>query len=153
MFKRQATSSIKYLQRRASSTVAKTATATAESTGPFGSIATTTNAKGETIIQQAPNRVEAWSPSQVQRHEIFSKNVRFVGVDMGLQPNSLAAIDLIKQKPVSYIHDRIAVCSGTDFSQGHPKVYINLDKDKVSTCGYCGNRYAREDLKGKLDEE
>lgn len=99
---------------------------------------------------QAPNRAETWSQSQKSRDEIYKTDPRFVGKDLSKQPQSLAAIELIKQQPVSFIHGNIAVCHGTDFVQGHPKVYINLDKDKAHSCGYCGARYAREELKNKL---
>lgn len=100
--------------------------------------------------QQAPNRAETWSHSQRSREEIYKTDPRFVGKDLSKQPQSLAAIELIKQQPISFVHGNIAVCHGTDFMQGHPKIYINLDKDKAHTCGYCGARYAREELKDKL---
>ena len=101
-------------------------------------------------LQQAPNRATTWSVSQRNRDELVKTDPRFVGKDLSMQPQPLAAIELIKKQPVSFVHGNIAVCHGTDFVQGHPKVYINLDKDKVATCGYCGARYARKDLEGKL---
>lgn len=98
---------------------------------------------------QAPNEVKPWTPSQQPRDEAISKNaVRFVQRDLAEQPQPYAAIDLIAQEPIRYIaHDNIAVCDGNKGStlQGHPKVFINLDQPKASTCGYCGLRYAKEE--------
>lgn len=100
--------------------------------------------------KQAPNRDAVWSPSQISRDEVYHNNPRFVGVDLTKQPQGLSAMELTKQQPIIYLKKDIAVCNGTDRFQGHPKVYLNLDKDKVTSCGYCGAKYAREDLKGKL---
>lgn len=143
-----------FTARRYVATATKTATSTATSTKP-----TSTSLSQEDPLDvipsgnynQAPNRADTWSPSQRSRDEIFKTDPRFVGKDLSKQPQALAAIELIKQQPINYIHGNIAVCCGTDFVQGHPKVYINLDKDKASTCGYCGSRFARVALKGKLE--
>lgn len=98
---------------------------------------------------QAPNRSKPWTPSQQPRDDAISQNaVRFVQRDLKEQPRPYAAIDLIAQEPIRYIaHDNIAVCDGNKGStlQGHPKVFINLDQPKASTCGYCGLRYAKEE--------
>ncbi|QPG73904.1 hypothetical protein FOA43_001219 [Brettanomyces nanus] len=101
-------------------------------------------------FSQAPNRSSTWSKSQRSREEVYKNDFRFVGMDLSKQPFGEAAIELTAQQPIHYIKSRIAVCNGTDRMQGHPKVYINLDKDMVAHCGYCGAKYAREDLKGKL---
>ena len=145
--------------RRFVATATKTSTATKTKEQEAAATATSTTALTEedpldvipsSNYPQAPNRAETWSHSQKSRDEIYKTDPRFVGKDLSKQPQSLAAIELIKQQPISFIHGNIAVCHGTDFVQGHPKVYINLDKDKAHTCGYCGARYAREDLKNKL---
>lgn len=101
-------------------------------------------------FKQAPNRDATWSPSQVSREDVYHNNVRFVGVDLSKQPQPEAAIELTAKQPIHYVKSNVAVCNGTDHMTGHPKVYINLDKDMVAHCGYCGAKYAREDLKGKL---
>lgn len=140
------------ISKRNVATATKTATTTSTTTS------TTTDLTTEDPLdvipssnyKQAPNRDGVWSPSQRSRDEIYKTDPRFVGKDLSKQPQALAAIELIKNQPISFIHGNIAVCHGTDFVQGHPKVYINLDKEKVHTCGYCGARYAREELKGKL---
>jgi NADH dehydrogenase (ubiquinone) Fe-S protein 6 len=145
--------------RRFVATATKTETATKTASASATATATETTALQtedpldvipSSTYPQAPNRAGVWSDSQRSRDELYKTDPRFVGKDLSKQPQALAAIELIKQQPISYIHGNIAVCHGTDFVQGHPKVYINLDKEKSHTCGYCGARYAREELKGKL---
>lgn len=142
------------LVRRYSSTATKTATKTATAEAAPSSTEISSINEFDVIpssqYNQAPNRAETWSASQRSRDELYKTDPRFVGKDLSKQPQPLAAIELIKNQPISYIHGNIAVCHGTDFVQGHPKIYINLDKEKAHTCGYCGARYAREELKGKL---
>ncbi|ODV86670.1 hypothetical protein CANARDRAFT_184186, partial [[Candida] arabinofermentans NRRL YB-2248] len=101
---------------------------------------------------QSPNRPITWSPSQQSKDHILKSNVRFVGKDLSKQPNPQSAIDLIALQPITFMDHGVftAVCNGTDPQQGHPKIFIDLKKDKVGTCGYCGNKFAREELKGKL---
>lgn len=145
--------------KRTVATATKTATATATAT-----TTTTTTATGSTAVagvdpldvipssnyQQAPNRETTWSKSQRSRDSLFKTDPRFVGKNLLEQPQPLAAIELVKNQPISFVHSNTAVCHGTDFVQGHPKIYINLDKNKVHICGYCGAKYARHDLEGKL---
>ncbi|TID20441.1 hypothetical protein CANINC_003558 [Pichia inconspicua] len=148
--------------KRAVATATKTATSTATATATATSTTTTTTSTTTSTsvtgvdpldvipsgtYKQAPNRAETWSRSQRSRDSIFKNDPRFVGKNLLDQPQPLAAIELIKDQPVSYVHSNIAVCHGTDFVQGHPKIYINLDKPKVHSCGYCGAKYARADLK------
>ncbi|SGZ58838.1 CIC11C00000001750 [Sungouiella intermedia] len=106
---------------------------------------------------QAPNRESIWSPSQAARRDIISKNPqRFIQKDLSKQPQPYAAIDLIAQVPVKYLHEgNIAVCDGNRGStlQGHPKVFINLDQPKPATCGYCGLRYAKEEFREIIEKE
>ncbi|GMM29770.1 hypothetical protein DAMA08_025150 [Martiniozyma asiatica (nom. inval.)] len=134
------------LSLRFLSTATKTATKTAaEAVQATSSKLSVLSSECEVIpsgtIPQSPNRSTIWSPSQKSREEIFKKDTRFVGKDLSKQPQPLAAIDLIASVPIIKVHDRIAVCNGTDFVQGHPKVYINLDKPGAHSCGYCGLRY------------
>lgn len=139
--------------KRFLSTATATATKTATKTPPPAA-ATATAATGsvsclsdacEVIpsehIKQAPNRESTWSASQRSRDEIIKNDLRFVGKDLSKQPQPFAAIDLIAKVPIMKVAGNIAVCHGTDFEQGHPKVYINLDKPGVHSCGYCGLRY------------
>lgn len=142
--------------RRHVATATKTATSTTAASAAAGETGSTVIPQDpldvipSSMYKQAPNRATTWSVSQRNRDELVKTDPRFVGKDLSMQPQPLAAIELIKKQPVSFVHGNIAVCHGTDFVQGHPKVYINLDKDKVATCGYCGARYARKDLEGKL---
>lgn len=105
---------------------------------------------------QAPNRDDIWSPSQIERREVIAKNPqRFVQKDLSKQPQPYAAIDLIAQQPVRYLHEgNTAVCDGNKGStlQGHPKVFINLDQPKAATCGYCGLRYAKEEFREIIEK-
>ncbi|XP_059272819.1 NADH dehydrogenase [ubiquinone] iron-sulfur protein 6, mitochondrial isoform X3 [Mustela nigripes] len=58
------------------------------------------------------------------------------------QVNENFAIDLIAEQPVSEVGNRVIACDGGGGALGHPKVYINLDKDtKTGTCGYCGLQF------------
>lgn len=106
--------------------------------------------KKNPLTNQAPNRETTWSKSQESRDEIYSKNAhRFIQRDLELQPRPDAAIDLIAKEPIRYLtHEEghIAVCDGNRGStlQGHPKVFINLDKPHAVACPYCGLRYAME---------
>lgn len=89
--------------------------------------------------KQAPNRTETWAPSQRPRADALD-NVRFVQRDLDLQPRPYAAIDLIAKEPIRYLDSSVAVCdgaAGVNGPQGHPKVYINLDKPGSHACQYC----------------
>lgn len=62
-----------------------------------------------------------------------------------LQVNENFAIDLIAQQPVSNVESRVIACDGGGGALGHPKVYINLDKEtKTGTCGYCGLQFRQQ---------
>ncbi|KAM6088407.1 NADH dehydrogenase [ubiquinone] iron-sulfur protein 6, mitochondrial isoform 2-T2 [Chlamydotis macqueenii] len=61
------------------------------------------------------------------------------------QVNKNFAIDLIAEQPVSEVESRVISCDGGGGALGHPKVYINLDKDtKTGTCGYCGLQFKQK---------
>lgn len=108
--------------------------------------------RAEIVSQQAPNRKETWAPSQKPRSEAMT-GVRFEQRDMGLQPRPYAAIDLIAKEPIRYLHAHSAVCDGGKGSQqGHPKIYINIDKPGSHACQYCGIRYANEKYRQGLEE-
>jgi len=104
---------------------------------------------------QAPNRKETWAPSQRPRADAMTGPL-FDGVDLSTQPLPYAAIDLIAQTPVRYVH-HAAVCDGNVGGrhggvQGHPKVFINVDKPGIHACTYCGTRYADEHHKKDIEE-
>ncbi|KAJ0003187.1 hypothetical protein NQD34_008285 [Periophthalmus magnuspinnatus] len=68
------------------------------------------------------------------------RRARFVGRQKEVNKNF--AINLVAEEAVSHIEDRVVSCDGGGGALGHPKVYINLDKDtKVGTCGYCGLQF------------
>lgn len=71
------------------------------------------------------------------------RRARFVGRQKEVNKNF--AINLVAEEPVSHIEDRVVSCDGGGGALGHPKVYINLDKDtKVGTCGYCGLQFQQK---------
>lgn len=55
-----------------------------------------------------------------------------------IQPSPEAAIELIHKQPVRWVHERQVSCDGGGGPLGHPRVYINVDKPQICTCGYCG---------------
>ncbi|XP_014253170.1 NADH dehydrogenase [ubiquinone] iron-sulfur protein 6, mitochondrial [Cimex lectularius] len=65
-------------------------------------------------------------------------------VDKSKLVNKNFAIDLIAKVPPTKTKDRVVWCDGGSGPEGHPKVYINLDKPGNHTCGYCGLRFTKE---------
>lgn len=114
------------------------------------------NGVDQTAIKetQAPNRKETWAPSQRPRADAMTGPM-FDGVDLETQPQPYAAIDLIAQTPIHYVYHQ-AVCDGNDEGehggvQGHPKIYINVDKPGIHVCTYCGTRYAHIRYKDDIE--
>ncbi|XP_073443872.1 NADH dehydrogenase [ubiquinone] iron-sulfur protein 6, mitochondrial [Dendrobates tinctorius] len=71
------------------------------------------------------------------------RRVRFVGKQK--EVNEKFAINLIAEQPVNEAENRIVSCDGGGGALGHPKVYINLDKEtKTGTCGYCGLQFKQK---------
>ncbi|XP_023683416.2 NADH dehydrogenase [ubiquinone] iron-sulfur protein 6, mitochondrial [Paramormyrops kingsleyae] len=69
-----------------------------------------------------------------------TRRARFVGRQKEVNENF--AIQLVAEEPVSYVQTNVVSCDGGGGALGHPKVYINLDKEtKVGTCGYCGLQF------------
>jgi NADH dehydrogenase (ubiquinone) Fe-S protein 6 len=58
----------------------------------------------------------------------------------GKYVNENVAANLVKEDPV-VVADQRVVCSSSGGPLGHPKVYINLDKDEVQDCNYSGRRF------------
>lgn len=106
----------------------------------------------EILSKQAPNRTETWAKSQKPRAEALS-GVRIIQRDIEMQPRPYAGIELIAKEPIKYLddHTNIAVCDGGRGVQGHPKIFINLDKPGAHPCQYCGNRYALEKYKEGIE--
>jgi NADH dehydrogenase (ubiquinone) Fe-S protein 6 len=88
------------------------------------------------LNKQAPNRADTWAPSQRPRAEA-QVGPRFEQRDLEVQPRPYAAIELIAKQPVRYLHSSSAVCDGGKGAQGHPKIFINLDKPGAHACLYC----------------
>lgn len=102
-------------------------------------------------VQQAPNRKETWAISQKPKSEA-QVGPRFVQKDLSQQPKPLAAIELIAKQPIRFLDSDTAVCDGEKGSQqGHPRIYINLDKPGAHDCLYCGLRYAHEKHRKDLE--
>uniref|UniRef100_A0A8C5PTV5 NADH dehydrogenase [ubiquinone] iron-sulfur protein 6, mitochondrial n=1 Tax=Leptobrachium leishanense TaxID=445787 RepID=A0A8C5PTV5_9ANUR len=71
------------------------------------------------------------------------RKVRFVGRQK--EVNESFAINLIAEQPVGEAESRVISCDGGGGALGHPKVYINLDKEtKTGTCGYCGLQFKQK---------
>ncbi|CAH0400614.1 unnamed protein product [Chilo suppressalis] len=60
--------------------------------------------------------------------------------------NKSWAVNLIAEIPPREVPDRVVWCDGGSGAEGHPKIYINLDKPGPNTCGYCGLRFVKKDL-------
>lgn len=113
--------------------------------------------KENSVAQQSVNRADTWTPSQESRTNIFTRFAyRFIQKDLDKQPRAPSAMELISKQPIRYLshHDgNVAVCDGNRGStvQGHPKIFINLDRPAPATCGYCGLRYAKEEHKDVIE--
>ncbi|VDK39335.1 unnamed protein product [Taenia asiatica] len=112
--------------------------------------------KGEKLIRRilkvlrpaslaAPNAIES---SAVTTHtgQAFDprdyRSARFMQSPKYVSPNFFA-VDLIKNVPPKQVTESIVACDGGHGALGHPRVYINLDKPGLHTCGYCGLRYEK----------
>ncbi|KAI1464671.1 uncharacterized protein F4812DRAFT_462383 [Daldinia caldariorum] len=101
-------------------------------------------------LPQSPNRLETWSRSQRPR-AMAMQGPRFEQTDFSLQPQPLAAIELIHKKPVQWTHDRVVACDGGGGPAGHPRIFINTDKPEIATCNYCGSPFANEHHREHLE--
>ncbi|KTW29163.1 hypothetical protein T552_01120 [Pneumocystis carinii B80] len=68
---------------------------------------------------------------------------RFEQTDFDLQPRPDSAIKLIENTPIRFSKQSVVSCNGGDGSLGHPKIYINLNKNEPVSCGYCGIRFQK----------
>ncbi|KAI9042036.1 zinc-finger domain-containing protein [Aspergillus affinis] len=99
---------------------------------------------------QAPNRARTWAASQ-QPKEKAMVGPRFEQTIMELQPQPMAAIELIHQQPVRWTKKKVVSCDGGGGPLGHPKIFINTDKPEIATCGYCGLPFAQEQHRAYLE--
>ncbi|XP_063358571.1 probable NADH dehydrogenase [ubiquinone] iron-sulfur protein 6, mitochondrial [Cydia amplana] len=68
---------------------------------------------------------------------------RFENAPKQVNPNW--AIKLIAGVPTKQVTQRVVWCDGGSGPEGHPRVYINLDKPGNHSCGYCGLRFEKKD--------
>ncbi|XP_049865584.1 probable NADH dehydrogenase [ubiquinone] iron-sulfur protein 6, mitochondrial [Pectinophora gossypiella] len=69
--------------------------------------------------------------------------VRFMNAPKQVNPNW--SVNLIAAVPPKETTKRVVWCDGGDGPEGHPRVYINLDKPGDHACGYCGLRFVKID--------
>ncbi|KAJ9196648.1 hypothetical protein DTO164E3_6178 [Paecilomyces variotii] len=92
---------------------------------------------------QAPNRATTWARSQQPRAQAMT-GPRFEQTIIELQPQPLAAIELIHRQPVRWQKKRVVECDGGGGPTGHPRIFINVDKPQICHCTYCGLPFAHE---------
>ncbi|XP_048057189.1 NADH dehydrogenase [ubiquinone] iron-sulfur protein 6, mitochondrial [Megalobrama amblycephala] len=98
-------------------------------------------------VQQYSVPVSNYGEKVTHTGQLYDENdvrrARFIGRQKEVNENF--AINLVAEEPVSYVESRTVSCDGGGGALGHPKVYINLDKDtKVGTCGYCGLQFKQK---------
>ncbi|TRY96536.1 hypothetical protein DNTS_016968 [Danionella cerebrum] len=98
-------------------------------------------------VQQYSAPVSNYGEKITHTGQVFDeadvRRVRFVGRQKEVNENF--AINLVAEEPVTHVESRVVSCDGGGGALGHPKVYINLDKDtKVGTCGYCGLQFKQD---------
>ncbi|POS87755.1 hypothetical protein EPUL_001068, partial [Erysiphe pulchra] len=95
------------------------------------------------IVPQAPNRINVWSRSQNPRSKAMS-GPRFEQTLFEFQPAPQAAIELSHKQVVKWSHERTVSCDGGGGPLGHPRVFINIDKPQICVCGYCGRPFVSD---------
>ncbi|CAM4633473.1 hypothetical protein PO909_004761 [Leuciscus waleckii] len=98
-------------------------------------------------VQQYSVPVSKYGEKVTHTGQLYDENdvrrARFIGRLKEVNENF--AINLVAEEPVSNIESRVVSCDGGGGALGHPKVYINLDKEtKVGTCGYCGLQFQQK---------
>ncbi|KAK2887156.1 hypothetical protein Q8A67_015384 [Cirrhinus molitorella] len=97
--------------------------------------------------QQYSGQVSNHGEKITHTGQVYDENdvrrARFIGRHKEVNENF--AINLVAEEPVTHAESRVVSCDGGGGALGHPKVYINLDKDtKVGTCGYCGLQFKQK---------
>ncbi|XP_077052806.1 NADH dehydrogenase [ubiquinone] iron-sulfur protein 6, mitochondrial [Siphateles boraxobius] len=98
-------------------------------------------------VQQYSVPVSNYGEKVTHTGQLYDENdvrrARFIGRLKEVNENF--AINLVAEEPVSNIESRVVSCDGGGGALGHPRVYINLDKEtKVGTCGYCGLQFKQK---------
>ncbi|XP_049737643.1 NADH dehydrogenase [ubiquinone] iron-sulfur protein 6, mitochondrial-like [Elephas maximus indicus] len=90
-------------------------------------------------VRTSPTGEKITHTGQVYEDKDY-RQIRFAGRQKEVNENF--PIDLIAEQPVSEVESRVISCDGGGGALGHPRVYINLDKEtKTGTCGYCGLQF------------
>lgn len=90
-----------------------------------------------------------WVPQEKETHtgQKWDPNdyrlARFIDRPKHVNPNF--GIDLIEEVPPKPCKERVIWCDGGSGPEGHPRVFINLDKPGNHACGYCGLRFYKDD--------
>lgn len=102
---------------------------------------------GKLAAQKHTEELKYMNPMEKTTHtgqhfaEDAPERVRFMSVT-GKQVNERWAIDLVAQDPVVVTDERTVVSTGGG-ALGHPKVFINVDKNQVHVCDYSGRRFIK----------
>ena len=48
------------------------------------------------------------------------------------------------QMDLKLVKSNIVTCDGKTKSDGHPRIYLEVSKDKVTICPYCSVKFKRE---------
>ncbi|XP_061167297.1 NADH dehydrogenase [ubiquinone] iron-sulfur protein 6, mitochondrial-like [Saccostrea echinata] len=83
------------------------------------------------FVDEVTHTGQVWDKDDYRR-------IRFI--DKKKLVNKNFAINLIAEDPVVVCPEK-TVWSNSGGALGHPKVYINLDKPQISTCGYSGRKF------------
>ena len=68
------------------------------------------------------------------------RNARYLG-GKKKEVNPNFAIKMVAEEPIVVAGSNHTWCSGGHGHLGHPKVFINLDKGIIKSCGYCGKQF------------
>ena len=68
------------------------------------------------------------------------RNARYLG-GKKKEVNPNFAIDMVAAEPIEMTGKTHTWCDGGHGALGHPKVFINLDKGIIKSCGYCGKQF------------
>ena len=93
------------------------------------------------LAAQALNPEEAVTHTGQKFDENDYRRARFLNVT-GKVVNKNVAIDLVAKDPI-VVADCKTVVSSSNGPLGHPKVFINIDKNQVHVCDYSGRRFIK----------
>ncbi|XP_064594464.1 NADH dehydrogenase [ubiquinone] iron-sulfur protein 6, mitochondrial-like [Liolophura sinensis] len=107
---------------------------------PYSAASTRLFSSSSCVCQPGSNIYKPTHTGQVWEADDY-RQARFVGKDKLV--NERFAIDLIAEDPIVVVNGR-HVWSNSGGALGHPKVYINLDKPEIGTCGYSGRKFIQK---------